>query len=152
MQACIEQRHSENKFPDWPFEIAPFQVAIIPAKKGSEFDEKSQKLVPYLYDMVDRQAEYRDDVLVDDRLSLTIGRRVMETKLIGVPLAVILGKTVENEQVEIVIVSDRMRNSLGKDKVFCHSRELGHVIRQIKNDYAYKLKMKQLMRISDMKE
>jgi prolyl-tRNA synthetase len=152
MQACVEQRHVEAKYPDWPLEIAPFQVAIVPAKRGSGLDDKCLKLVPYLYDMLDKLAEFKDDVLIDDRVSLTIGRRVLEAKLIGVPLAVVLGKSIEGEEVEIVVVSESMKRELGKERVFCHSRELAHVIRQIKNDFAYKLKMKKLMRESSLAE
>ena len=36
MQASVESRQVDGLYPDWPLEIAPYQVAIIPAKEGSK--------------------------------------------------------------------------------------------------------------------
>lgn len=149
MQASVELRHVSGAYPDWPLEIAPFQVAIIPAKKGSELQGKSDNMVPYLYDMLEKSPLFRDDVLIDDRTSLTIGRRVLEAKMIGVPFLVVLGKCIEAEQVEIVINSPSMERDLEKSKVYCHSRETAHVLKQLRNDYFYKLKMKKLGSLFD---
>ena len=144
MQASVELRHVNKTYPDWPLEIAPYQVAIIPAKKGSELQSKSDSMVPYLYDMFEKNPLFKNDVLIDDRTSLTIGRRVIEAKMIGIPFLVVLGKCIEDEQVEIVINSPSMEKDLEKATVYCHSRETAHVLKQLRNDYFYKLKMKKL--------
>lgn len=140
MQACIEARNLEGQFPDWPLEIAPFQVGILPAKQGSKFEEKSKKLTPYLCEMLENSNMFKDDVLVDDRTWLTIGSRIIDAKLVGVPFLVVLGKTVEEEQVEIVINSKYLATKLNKDKLYCHSRETAHVLKQLVNDYLYSKK------------
>lgn len=146
MQACIEQRNISGMLPDWPIEIAPFQVAIIPAKDGSKLEEKSKRLVPYLYEMLNKNVEFKNDVLIDDRTSLTIGRRCQDAKVLGVPILVVLGKSIEDEEVEIVVNSESMRKDLDIEKLYCHSRETAHFLKQLKNDYFYKLKTKNLFK------
>ena len=135
MQACVEQRHVKSTYPDWPFEIAPFQVLLVPAKEGSNFEEKSKQMIPYLYDMLNKNPVFKNDVLIDDRTMLTIGRRVLESKIIGVPLLIVLGKCIEDEQVGILINSESMQSDLEKKNMYCHSRELAHVLKQLDNDY-----------------
>lgn len=130
----------ESKFPEWPIDIAPYQVCIIPAKDGSKESEKSGKLVPYIGDLLAARPDslIHDDVLVDDRTSMTIGSRLMDARLAGIPFALVLGKTIHDEQVEIVIANRRMAKTLGQEKLTCHSRELAVVLKQIRNDYFYK--------------
>ena len=144
MQACIESHNVDKIYPEWPLEIAPFQIGILPAKNGSKFEEKSKKLVPYLCEMLDSHPLFRDDVLVDDRTWLTIGNRLIDAKLAGVPFIIVLGKIIEDEQVEILINSKHMSEKLGKDKLFCHSRETAHVLKQLVNDYLYAKKQSKL--------
>lgn len=145
MQACVEARNVDNLYPDWPFEIAPFQIGIIPAKKGSSLEDKSEKMVPYLYNMLDTSPIFNDKVMIDDRTSATIGSRIIDSKLIGVPFLIILGKCIEEEKIEILINSPSLQKYLGIDKVECHSRETVHVLKQLKNDYLYKRKAKKLI-------
>lgn len=122
-------------------DIAPYQVCVIPAKSGSKESEKCAKLVPYIGDLLGRAgAPFEDDVLVDDRTSMTIGSRMVDAKLAGVPFVLVLGKSIHEEQVEIVINNRRMAKAIDKDKTFCHSRELAVVLKQIRNDYLYKLR------------
>lgn len=136
LQACVESNNVEQNYPNWPLDIAPFTVAIIPAKAGSREDEKSQILVKYLTNMLDSSV-FKDDVLVDDRNWMTIGSRQIDTKLIGVPFSLVLGKCIHDEQVEIEINSDTIKNTLGKSKINCHSRETAIVLKQLVNDYYY---------------
>lgn len=143
IQACVESNHVDKHYPNWPVDIAPFSIAIIPAKDGSKEEEKSRKLVKYFNEMFDNSI-FRDDVLVDDRTWLTIGSRLIDSKLIGVPYVLVLGKSIHDEQVEIIINSDMMRNVLGKDKLNCHTRETAIVLKQLNNDYNYMKKQRKL--------
>ncbi|CAF0894463.1 unnamed protein product [Brachionus calyciflorus] len=143
MQACVESNNINNIYPNWPIDIAPFQIAVIPAKIGSKEEEKSQILVKYLTDMFDGSV-FKDDVLVDDRNWMTIGSRLIDCKLIGVPISVVLGKCIHDEQVEIVINSESLKEVLGKDKLNCHTRETAIVLKQLINDYSYMKKDKKL--------
>lgn len=89
-------------------------------------------------------APYRDDVLVDDRTFLTIGNRIMDAKYVGVPYVLALGKSIHEDQIEIVINNGRVVKVLGKEKMYCHSRELAIVLKQLHNDYLYKRREKGL--------
>ncbi|RMZ95634.1 putative proline--tRNA mitochondrial [Brachionus plicatilis] len=130
MQACVESNNVDKVYPNWPLDIAPFMIAILPAKAGSKEEEKSQILVKYLTGMMDGSV-FKDDVLVDDRTWMTIGSRLIDSKLIGVPFSLVLGKCIHDEQIEIVINSDSLRQTLGKDKLNCHSRETAIVLKQL---------------------
>lgn len=114
--------------------------AIIGAKHGSKEAERSQQLVPYLCDMLDKTPEFRNDILVDDRDWLTIGSRLIDCKLLGIPFVIVLGKCIHDEQVEIVLNSHTISKNLEKQKHLCHSRETAHVLKQLINDFLYKKK------------
>jgi prolyl-tRNA synthetase len=144
MQACIEARHVDKTYPDWPLDIAPYQIGILPAKSGSKFEEKSNRLVPYICEMLENNPMFKDDVLVDDRTWMTIGSRIIDAKLIGVPFLLVLGKTIEDEQIEIVINSPNIAKKLDKTTVNCHSRETAHVLKQLINDYLYAKKQSKI--------
>jgi len=135
MQACVEAHNEKAYYPNWPVEIAPFKICIIPAKEGSKEHEKSDKMVKYLSEMLDKQ--FHDDVLVDDRNWLTIGTRIIDAKLMGIPYLVILGKCIHDEQVEILINSMSLEKALKNNKLNCHSRETAHYLKQLNNDYLY---------------
>ena len=144
IQACVESNNVDKIYPNWPLEIAPFRIAIIPAKLGSKEEEKSEILVKYLTNMLDGSI-FKDDVLVDDRTWMTIGSRLIDSKLDGVPFVLVLGKCIHDEQVEIVINSDSIRQTLGKEKLSCHTRETAIVLKQLINDYNYLKKDNKLL-------
>ena len=146
MQASIEALNVEGRFPNFPFEIAPFRLAIIPAKSGSKEDKRSQELVPYLCKLLDTPENYNfyNNILVDDRTSITIGSRLIDAKLIGVPFTIVLGKTVHDERCEIVFTSETVKSLLKTDHVQCHTRETAVVLKQLVNDYLYAKKQKKL--------
>jgi prolyl-tRNA synthetase len=145
VQSCIEVNHIDKLYPNWPLEIVPFQVAIIPSKKGSKEEEKSNVLVEYLCDMLDKNVHFKDDVLVDDRQHMTIGSRLIDAKLIGIPYCVVLGRSIHEEQVEICLMSPSIQKAAGdKQKIMCHTRELAHVLKQLNDDYFYVKKQNKL--------
>ncbi|XP_077981515.1 putative proline--tRNA ligase, mitochondrial [Glandiceps talaboti] len=76
----------------WPQLIAPYQVYIIPPKKGSR-EEKAQPIAEKLYDsLVTHVPSLRNEILLDDRSHMTIGRRLKEAKSLGYPYIVVVGK------------------------------------------------------------
>lgn len=83
IQACVETQNINGQFPNFPPEIAPYQICIITAKKGSKEEERSEALVKYLVNMLDKSGLYKDDILVDERDWLSIGSRIIDAKLLG---------------------------------------------------------------------
>lgn len=76
----------------WPRTLSPFTVCIIPAKEGSIEDNTSSNILFALYN--DLIEIFGDDIVVDDRTHMTIGKRFVEAKKLGFPFVVILGKKI----------------------------------------------------------
>lgn len=73
---CLSLEHEMR----WPFALAPFSLCIIPPKDGSKEEAAVLQFTVELYDRLNRMAGLADDVIVDDRTNLTIGKRLMEAK------------------------------------------------------------------------
>lgn len=76
----------------WPRSLSPFTVCIIPAKEGSIEEHVSQNNLSVLYNHLTEI--YGDDVVVDDRTHMTIGKRFIEAKKLGFPFVIIMGKKI----------------------------------------------------------
>ncbi|KAK7073176.1 prolyl-tRNA synthetase [Halocaridina rubra] len=90
LAAAIEVLSTEKNIR-WPWLLAPFKVCIVGPKKGSK-EEKAATWVNFLARSLNNFPSLRDDIIVDDRDNLTIGKRVMEAKKTGFPIIVVLGK------------------------------------------------------------
>lgn len=73
----------------WPARIAPFQVSIIPSGEDSVQIAK------------DLSANLKCDSEVDDSEDIGFGKKIMKSKMTGVPLQVIIGKRYPEVEIEI---------------------------------------------------
>ena len=80
--AIIEAHHDEKGIV-WPFQIAPFKINIIASEELLQND-KILNLYTFLLN------KYKD-VILDDR-SITFGKKIKDTELIGIPWTIIAGK------------------------------------------------------------
>lgn len=104
LAAIIEQHHDERGCI-WTKESAPFAVEIIISNaKKEEEREAGEKL----YEALKAQGV---EVLLDDRKE-RFGFKMKDFELIGIPLAVVMGKNLAEGKVEIVT-----REGLAKDEV-----------------------------------
>lgn len=71
---CLSLEHEIR----WPFVLAPYKVCIISSKAGSKEEKAVEHLVEHIYSRLELVTS--DDVIVDDRNDLTIGKRLMEAK------------------------------------------------------------------------
>lgn len=97
--ACIELLSSENEIR-WPFTLAPFKACVIPPKEGS----KEATIVGDLgNEIYQKLSPLNNDVAIDDRISMTIGKRLIEMKKLGIPYIIVIGgKSIEeNPTVEV---------------------------------------------------
>jgi prolyl-tRNA synthetase len=93
MAAIVEQNHQNNKIL-WPVNVAPYEVAIVTTNQKVE---KQQQLGDDLY----QRAKLADlDVLWDDR-DERAGIKFNDMELIGIPFMIVIGKAIEDKQVEI---------------------------------------------------
>lgn len=127
IQACVDSRHQENLYPNWPAKIAPFKVTIIPPKKGSKEELKSSQILKKLLNGLSKEILLNDDVLVDDRVSISIGSRIIDAKLIGSSFSIILGKVIYDNKVEIIL------NTTG-ESIICNLDEVCSIIKNYLNN------------------
>ncbi|XP_008066002.1 probable proline--tRNA ligase, mitochondrial [Carlito syrichta] len=91
LAAAIEVLSTEDCVR-WPCLLAPYQVCLIPPKKGSK-EAAATGLTEQLYDHVTEVVpQLRGEMLLDDRAHLTIGNRLKDAKKFGYPYVVIAGK------------------------------------------------------------
>ncbi|XP_050421520.1 probable proline--tRNA ligase, mitochondrial [Adelges cooleyi] len=76
----------------WPKSLSPFTVCVIPAKQGSNEESSSNSVLNSLYTSL--VEIIGDDVIVDDRNNMTIGKRFIEAKRLGFPYVIIMGKKI----------------------------------------------------------
>jgi len=104
LAAIIEQHHDE-KGCIWTKESAPFAVQIIISNIKKEEERKAGEA---LYERLKAQGV---EVLLDDRKE-RFGFKMKDFELIGIPLAVVVGKNLSDGKMEIV-----MRDGLQKYEV-----------------------------------
>ena len=98
MAAIVEQNNDESGII-WPYNIAPYKVAIVLI---NENDEKQNAAANDLYNtLIDNKIE----TILDDR-SVRPGVKFNDMDLIGIPIRIVVGKKINDGMVEI-----KLRNS-----------------------------------------
>ncbi len=95
--AAIEQSHDEQGII-WPQSIAPFDLYILPI---SWQDERQREVSERL---AEKFSNLGYEVLVDDR-DVSAGVKFNDSELIGIPYRLTLGRSLENDEVELLIRS-----------------------------------------------
>ncbi|XP_020030967.1 probable proline--tRNA ligase, mitochondrial isoform X2 [Castor canadensis] len=91
LAAAIEVLSTEDCVR-WPSLLAPYQVCLIPPKKGSKEAETSE-LSGHLYDHITEAVPHlHGEVVLDDRTHLSIGNRLKDANKLGYPFVIIVGK------------------------------------------------------------
>jgi prolyl-tRNA synthetase len=102
--AIAEQTHDEIGL-SWPVEVAPAKVHVVVAGKDDSLFEAGEKLALEL--------EARGvSVMLDDRRGTSPGVKFKDAELIGIPMIVVVGKALEQGNVEV-----RVRKSGEKSEV-----------------------------------
>lgn len=94
LSAVIEQHHDEHGIR-WPLSIAPYQVHLIPV---STKDDLQMQAANELYQHLSAQGV---EVLLDDRDERP-GVKFKDADLIGIPLRIIIGRDIQQGNVEFV--------------------------------------------------
>jgi prolyl-tRNA synthetase len=98
MAAAIEAHHDENGIV-WPISIAPFEAVLLVA---SVRDEAQMQAAQELYQALRAEGV---DVLLDDREE-RIGVKFKDMDLIGVPVQVVVGRSLAEGTVEVGLRGD----------------------------------------------
>ena len=109
LQAIVEEYHDENgiSFPD---DLAPYKVVIVPVKYT---DEVMKNLADKMYDELKKKGV---DVILDDRAS-SLGVKLHDWDLVGIPYHIIVGRDAINNQVEFKTRRDGNKEVLDVDAV-----------------------------------
>lgn len=98
--SCIEILSSEHEIR-WPEVLAPYKVCVIPPKEGSKEEAMVGELGNGIYQIL--LEHLSNEVVMDDRTSMTIGKRLMDMKKLGIPHIIVIGSKSmdENQTVEV---------------------------------------------------
>ncbi len=112
--SCIEILSTEKEIK-WPEEIAPFRVCVIPPKEGSKEEAIVKDLGSEIYIYLEKLLQ--NDVILDERTNLTIGKRLMEMKRLGIPYIVVVGAKSIEENPTVEVHSKEMTNLSVNDAI-----------------------------------
>jgi prolyl-tRNA synthetase len=98
LAAAVEVLSSEQEIR-WPPSLAPYNVIILPPKRGSKEEQhlKDSSAVESLYAKIEEISSLKNNVLIDDRIGLTIGKRFLDAKRNGYPYIIALGKKITQD-------------------------------------------------------
>lgn len=94
MMAVLAEQNHDEKGLVWPANVAPFQVHVAVANKDEAATEAGERLVAEL-------DAAGIEVLYDDRPKVSPGVKFKDAELLGMPYAVILGRSFADGKVEL---------------------------------------------------
>ncbi|KAI4891913.1 hypothetical protein NFI96_030000 [Prochilodus magdalenae] len=97
LAASIEVLSSEDSIR-WPRLLAPYQVCVLPPKKGSKASDAIQLAEELVQSLGNSLPNLKGEVVLDDRTQLTIGKRLKDANRLGYPYVVVVGQKAMEEQ------------------------------------------------------
>ncbi|KAM7388107.1 hypothetical protein PAMP_024308 [Pampus punctatissimus] len=91
LAAAIEVMSTEDAIR-WPGLLAPYQVCVLPPKKGSKADEAAGLAEELVHTLGETLPHLRGEVVLDDRIQMTIGKRLKDASRLGYPYVVVVGQ------------------------------------------------------------
>ncbi len=91
LMTAIAEQNATSTSLNWPLNIAPYKVAIIPVNMK---DEHQVIVASDLYEKL------KNDAILDDR-DVRVGVKFNDMELIGIPIQVIIGKNINENKIEI---------------------------------------------------
>ncbi|XP_073708397.1 probable proline--tRNA ligase, mitochondrial [Garra rufa] len=91
LAASIEVMSSKDAIR-WPGLIAPYQVCVLPPKKGSKEKDATLVAEELAQSLGNSLPNLRGEVVLDDRVQMTIGKRLKDAKILGYPYVVVVAQ------------------------------------------------------------
>lgn len=85
--ATICEKNCDEQGITWPAKIAPYTFYIV-------YTEKQEMNAEYLYK---RMLDERMEVVIDDRKNVSLGAKIKDAKLFGIPYLIIIGNSYIND-------------------------------------------------------
>ncbi|XP_061883552.1 probable proline--tRNA ligase, mitochondrial [Entelurus aequoreus] len=103
----------------WPGLLAPYQVCVLPPKKGSKADEATAVTEELLHTLGETLPHLRGEVVLDDRTQMTIGKRQKDASRQGYPYVIVVGQGAldHNPKFEVICQQTDETMFLSKEEV-----------------------------------
>lgn len=112
--AAIEQNH-DDKGINWPSQIAPFSVVLLPMNM-----KKSERVKQAVNDLYQALTKLDIDVLLDDR-KIRPGVMFADAELLGIPHQITIGdRSLDDGEVEYKSRKEMQNIRIGQDKIVEH--------------------------------
>ncbi|XP_054272850.1 probable proline--tRNA ligase, mitochondrial [Macrosteles quadrilineatus] len=102
--AALEVMSGEDHLR-WPAVLAPYTLCIVPPKDGSKESMATGRLAEEIYWILQEVAELKDNVVIDDRCHMTIGRRVEDARRTGYPQVLVVGKAAAQSDPRVELIN-----------------------------------------------
>ncbi|XP_054707160.1 probable proline--tRNA ligase, mitochondrial [Uloborus diversus] len=87
----------------WPLPLAPFQLCIIVPKKGSK-EEPVTPFAVHLAECLNKIDWLNNNIVIDERTNLTIGKRLQDASAIGIPFVIVVAGSALEEVPKVEVV------------------------------------------------
>ncbi|KAK5650555.1 hypothetical protein RI129_001584 [Pyrocoelia pectoralis] len=124
LAAAIEVLSQEQEMR-WPLLLAPYTVIIIPPKEGSKEEGVIHHLTEKVYALLETLPFLQNNILVDDRIQMTIGRRMIDARRVGYPFTIVIGsKCMEEKPIfELVDLQKNLTLNLYEEQLLLYLRD-----------------------------
>lgn len=118
LAAAIEVMSTEDEIR-WPGLIAPYQVCVLPPKRGSKLDEAAVVTEELVHSLGEALPCLRGEVVLDDRTQMTIGKRLKDASKLGYPYIIVVGQGALEETPKFEVIRQQTGETvfLSKDGV-----------------------------------
>ncbi|TNM88254.1 probable proline--tRNA ligase, mitochondrial [Takifugu flavidus] len=106
LAAAIEVMSTEEGIR-WPGLLAPYQVCVVPPKKGSKADKAAVIAEELVQTLADALPLLRGEVVLDDRTQMTIGKRLKDASKLGYPYVIVVGQGALEEPTRFEVICQK---------------------------------------------
>ncbi|XP_019730774.1 putative proline--tRNA ligase, mitochondrial [Hippocampus comes] len=120
LAAAIEVMSTDESIR-WPGLLAPYQVCVLPPKKGSKADEATGLAEDFVHTLGQTVPHLRGEIVFDDRTQMTIGKRLKDASRLGYPYVVVVGQGAleDTPRFEVICQQTDETMFLSKEDLFC---------------------------------
>lgn len=111
LAAAIEVLSKDDEIR-WPDLLAPYQVCVLPPKKGSKTEEASALAENIAHSLGQTLPCFKGEVVLDDRTNMTIGKRLKDAKRLGYPYVVVVGQGALEERPIFEVICQKTEETL----------------------------------------
>ena len=115
--AAIAEQNNDEKGILWPMSIAPFKVAIV------TINNKDESQIEFANKLYDELNNLGIDTVLDDRNERP-GIKFNDMDLIGVPIRVVVGKGLINNEVEVKLRNDSDSKNISIDEITNYIKDI----------------------------